>query len=147
MNKKKNIKNHIPSVIVILIFLYTLPAKFIRWEEIQEIFMSTGQAFGQIGERFGSIWWIFWELWIYTIAALELLTIIFLIAGIWNMRLKFYGAILATIVLIGALFAHLFTPLWINVAWDNGLLFIMALIASVATGCILKKTYKVLFLK
>jgi len=135
----KSFKNHIPSIVVILVFLYTLPAKFIRWEEIQEIFMSTGQGFWQA-------WAIFEEIWMYVVAAMELLTIIFLLAGIWNMRLKLYWAILAAIVLLWALYAHLFTPLWINVAWDNWLLFILALIASLATGAILKKSYKACYI-
>ncbi|MDC0506025.1 hypothetical protein OAN96_00345 [Candidatus Gracilibacteria bacterium] len=138
----KKLKSHLPSIIVILVFFYTLPAKFTRSEEIQEVFMATGQGFGQVGERFGSIGGIFGEVGIYTIAALETLTVIFLIAGIWNMRLKFYGAIISTIVLLGALYAHLFTPLGVNVAGDNGFLFILAIIASIATGFILKKTYK-----
>lgn len=138
----KDLKGHIPSLVVILVFLYTLPAKLIRWEEIQATFMAAGQWFSQTWERFGSIGWIFGEVWIYAIAALELLTIIFLIIWIRNIRTKLYWAILASIVLLGALYAHLFTPLWINVAWDNGLLFSFAVIASIATGFILQKTYK-----
>ena len=132
----KKLSAHIPSLILIGILMITLPAKIVRWDHLEEIFMLTGQLFW-------SYWDIFPEIWIYVVAWMESLVILFLILGLWSNKLKFYWWAIALFVLVGALFSHLFTPLGINVAWDNGMLFFLALIGTIASFCIVKKTYKI----
>jgi hypothetical protein len=36
-----------------------------------------------------------------------------------SIKLKFYGGVIAFLVLLGALYAHIFTPLGIDVAGDS----------------------------
>ena len=132
----KKLSHHIPSLILICILLVTLPAKLVRWDELEEIFMQAWKAFWSYGDMFS-------EIGIYVVAWMELLVILFLFLGIWSNKLKFYGWALAFLVLMWALFSHLFTPLGINVGWDRGLLFFLALIGTVASIRILKKTYKI----
>lgn len=132
----KKLSKHIPSIVLIAILMITLPAKFVRWDHLEEIFMLTWQAFW-------AYWDIFPEIWIYVIAWVESLVILFLVLWIWFKKYKFYGWVLALFVLVWALFSHLFTPLGINVGWDGGLLFFLALIGTVASLFIIKKTYKI----
>lgn len=134
----KKILKHIPSFLVIAIFSYTLPAKLVRWEEIQAVFVSTSSAFW-------GYWGMFSELGIYIIAGMEFLTIIFLLLWMHSIKLKFYGGVIAFLVLLGALYAHIFTPLGIDVAGDSWLLFFLALIAIASSMLIIKKTYKIFY--
>lgn len=128
---------------VCFIFLGSLPYKFSQHPDTQHIFGTIGSWLeGFLGSSIGEL---FTNFGAYAVGSFELFTSIILLlpAAIWlirrarsqpiaNTRRRFhrYGGLLATAVMIGAVFFHLFTPLGIEVLHqgqsDGGSLFYSA---------------------
>lgn len=140
-----NIKKILPSILLILIIWYTLSLKYMRMDEIGYIFYTVWEWM----KIFLSPWIgsFFAEIWLYLIASIETIAIILL--GLWFFikKLKFYGWLLALIVLIWAIFFHIFTPLWINMNDDNWKLFFMAIIWFISAFYITITEYKSCIIK
>ena len=122
--KPVSIARWILRAAIAVILLFVLIPKLMGDEEAIRIFTTVGEAFGLEGlmEPWGR----------YATAAGEMLAALFiLIPGT-----AVLGAVIASIVAIGALYVHLFTPLGISVAGDGGMMFILAIVllaASLAT--------------
>ncbi|MEE9332577.1 MAG: hypothetical protein V3U65_00615 [Granulosicoccaceae bacterium] len=126
------------------IFLGSLPYKFSAHPDTQHIFSTIGNWLkGLLGDGIGDL---FTKFGAYGVGSFELLTSIVLLlpAAIWlirltrkqsmsNTRRKFHriGGLLATVVMMGAVFFHLVSPLGIEVLHegksDGGSLFYSAL--------------------
>ena len=126
------------------IFLGSLPYKFSKHPDTQHIFGTIGDWLkGFLGDGIGGL---FTDFGAYGVGSFELLTSIVLLlpAAIWlirkargqqmgNTRRKFHriGGLMATMVMIGAVFFHLVSPLGIEVLHqgqsDGGSLFYSAL--------------------
>ena len=126
------------------IFLGSLPYKFTKHPDTVHIFSTIGEWLkGFLGDGIGDL---FTNFAAYGVGSFELLTSIVLLLpiAIWlirkakglpmgNTRRKFHriGGLMATMVMIGAVFFHLATPLGIEVLHqgesDNGSLFYSAL--------------------
>ena len=135
------------------IFLGSLPYKFSGHPDTQHIFSTIGDWLkGFLGDGIGAL---FTKFGAYGVGSFELLTSIVLLLpiAIWlirkargqlmgNTRRKFHriGGLMATMVMIGAVFFHLVSPLGIEVLHqgesDNGSLFYSAL-SIVILGVIL----------
>ena len=141
----KNIIAVISWVIVLwacYVFLGSLPYKFTQHPDTQHIFGTIGEWMsGFLGSAVGGL---FASVGPYAVGGFELLTsIVLLLPGIrWLMskmgqnispeRAKFHsvGGLMASVVMLGAVFFHLFTPLGIEVLHqgqsDGGSLFYAA---------------------
>lgn len=118
--------SHVPKVLLILILGQLLPYKFSQSDQSQHIFST---IWDWIWLFLGhSIWDIFSEIWGYLIWSTEFIAILLLLIGWKIKRYQLYGSILATIILSGAVFFHIFSPLWINVGWDGWYLFILSIV-------------------
>jgi hypothetical protein len=122
MDKEKKIKYTTLglSVLIAIIFLSSLPYKFTNAAETQYIFTTVGNWLGLS---------LFVSLGGYVIGTLELIASILLFVR----GFKFSGAALAFVIMTGAIFFHLFSPLGINVNGDGGALFISAVLAWVSS--------------
>lgn len=128
---------YIPDLLLLFILGQLLPYKFMQTDESQYIFTT---IWDWIWSYFWeNIWDTFWEIWWYIIGSTEFIAIILLLIGLKVARYKFYGSVLATIVLSGAIFFHIFSPLWIVVQWDSGYLFILALLWLISSIYMNKK--------
>jgi len=125
------------------VFLFSLPYKFTKHPDTEHIFGTIGQWIsGTINATLGSV---FAQFGSYAVGAFELVTSIILLlpALFWIFhkfglrksrpsRQKFHaiGGLLASMVMVGAVFFHLFTPLGIEVLHngesDGGSLFYAA---------------------
>jgi len=121
------------------VFLSSLPYKFTRADETQHIFGTIGDWLGGfLGNNIGELFTNFGG---FAVGGFELFTSIVLLlpALLWlksKMSKKFFGntrrrwhqfgGLLASAVMAGAVFFHLFTPLGIDVQGDGGFLFGMA---------------------
>lgn len=121
------------------VFLSSLPYKFSRAEETQHIFGTIGTWLsGFLGDGIGQL---FTDFGGFVVGGFELLTSVILLLPIllWlkskmnksffgNTRRRWhqFGGLMASAVMTGAVFFHLFTPLGVNVNGDGGLLFGMA---------------------
>ena len=134
------------------VFLSSLPYKFSGHPDTQHIFGTIGVWLaGILGEGIGSL---FGSLGAYGVGAFELTTSIVLLspALLWLLakagviearvrraRLHRIGGIMAAVVMAGAVFFHLFTPLGIEVLHegksDGGSLFYAALSILVLGVC------------
>ena len=141
----KNIVAVVSWIIVLwacYVFLGSLPYKFTQHPDTQHIFGTIGEWMsGFLGSTIGDL---FASIGPYGVGGFELLTsIILLLPGIrWIMskagssvqpeRAKFHsiGGLMASVVMLGAVFFHLFTPLGIEVLHqgksDGGSLFYAA---------------------
>ena len=144
-------KKHLPAIIswcIVLwaakVFLSSLPYKFTGHPDTQHIFGTIGEWLGGLlGPGIGSL---FSSVGPFAVGGFELLTSIVLLlpALIWLLskvglasstgtRAKFhaYGGLMASAVMAGAVFFHLFTPLGVEVLHegksDGGSLFYAAL--------------------
>jgi hypothetical protein len=153
---KKNIIAVISWVIVLWmckVFLLSLPYKFTGHPDTQHIFGTIGEWMsGFLGSAIGNL---FTSVGAIGVGLFELVTSIVLllpallwilskigISAIGSQREKFHriGGIMAAVVMSGAVFFHLFTPLGIEVLHqgksDGGSLFFAA-ISILVTGVIL----------
>ncbi|MDC9715497.1 MAG: hypothetical protein PSN36_06765 [Gammaproteobacteria bacterium] len=107
------------------VFLGSLPYKFNGAAEPLHIFSTLGKWMsGTLGDTVGRL---FTEYGAYLVGGFELLTALILLAPIvlWSQRQKLHyiGGLMSTVVMAGAVFFHLFTPLGWVVKWtENGLL-------------------------
>jgi hypothetical protein len=128
---------------ICFIFLGSLPYKFTLHPDTQHIFGTIGTWLGGfLGDGIGNLFTHFGS---YVVGGFELLTSIILLLPIllWliskmrgshfgNTRRRFHqvGGLMASVVMIGAVFFHLFTPLGIEVLHegesDGGSLFYAA---------------------
>ncbi len=124
-------KRYTPWILALIpaaVFLMFLPAKFSGAAETQHIFSTVGNWFASVGlnaiaqpfSRYGG----------YLIGAVELVAAVLLILP----KTRFFGALLGTGVLSGALFFHLFTPLGVAVQFPGSeggdpTLFVLAVIS------------------
>ena len=119
------------SIYVAFVFIQSL---FFKFSDSYE----TVHIFGTLGEWSGFDW--FAEYGAYGVGTVELIAALMLLVPV----VRLYGAIIASGVMVGAVFFHLFTPLGINmpefddmgriIGDDGGLLFYNAcgvLVASV----------------
>ncbi|KAF0092868.1 MAG: hypothetical protein E1N59_3386 [Puniceicoccaceae bacterium 5H] len=105
------------QLIAAAILLQTLYFKFTAASESVYIFRTLGlEPVGRLGS-----------------GVTELIAAALLLSGRWSV----YGAALALLVMLGALTAHLFTPLGIEVQGDGGLLFGLAITVAVCSLCVL----------
>ena len=110
------------SLFIAIVFIQSLFFKFTDAYETLHIF-------GVLGEWSGFQW--FADYGAYGVGIVELIAAILLLTPF-----RFYGAVIATGVMMGAIFFHLFTPLGIEmpefdstgniIGHDDGLLFYMA---------------------
>jgi len=136
----KFIKNILPSLLLILIISYTIPSKFSNSEESGYIFYV---VWNWIKEFISSwIWTNFIEIWWYLIASIEFIALILLVLWFFNKKLRFYWGFLIFIVLVWAVFSHIFTPLGININNDNWKLFTMAIIWFISSIYIIINDHK-----
>lgn len=122
MDKEKKIKYTTfgLSILVAIIFLSSLPYKFTNAAETQYIFTTVGNWIGlSFFAAFGG----------YLVGTLELIASILLFVR----GFKFNGAALAFVIMTGAIFFHLFSPLGVNVNEDGGALFISAVLAWISS--------------
>lgn len=118
--KTKKIVLWIVQIIVALILLQTLFFKFTGAEEAKYIFSTIGiEPWGR-----------------YLVGILELIAGILLFTN-WAL----YGAILALIISVGAIFSHL-TILGVEVMGDNGLLFGMAIVVAILSIFVIAMRWK-----
>ena len=121
------------------VFLSSLPYKFTLHENTQHIFGTIGTWLsGFLGDSIGQLFTNFGG---YVVGSFELLTsLILLFPGLLWLKSKMgnkpfgntrrrwhqFGGLMASAVMAGAVFFHLFTPLGIDVLGDGGFLFGMA---------------------
>ncbi len=133
----KHLKTLLPHAIALfasLVFIVALPFKFTNDPKTQEIFSrldSWTTSFGVSG--------IFNQTGIfsqYVIGGAELIAALLLVIGIIPRfrRIQGIGAALAFMLMAGAVFFHLFTPLSIDPNNDGGGLFISAVVILVTSG-------------
>lgn len=135
------------------VFLASLPYKFAKHPDTQHIFGTIGDWLGTfLGDGIGAA---FREYGPYAVGGFELLTSIVLLAPIllWlvskargthfgdtRRRLHVLGGLMAAVVMSGAVFFHLFSPLGIEVLHegesDGGSLFFAA-VSILVLGCVL----------
>ena len=128
---------------ICFVFLVSLPYKFTLHPDTQHIFTTIGDWLGTFfGETFGSV---FGNYGSYVIGGIELATCIVLLLpillwiiskisgsffGVTRRRFHMIGGLMASAVMSGAVFFHLFSPLGIEVLHqgqsDNGSLFYKA---------------------
>jgi len=118
---------------ICFIFLSSLPYKFSNHPDTQHIFSTIGQWLkGFLGEGIGDL---FTHYGAYAVGSAELLTSLFLLSPIiyWlkhrtrdgeavrrvRARRHAIGGLMASMVMAGAVFFHLFTPLGIAVLHDG----------------------------
>tara|TARA_R110001583_G_scaffold51161_11_gene159775 strand:+ start:6725 stop:7222 length:498 start_codon:yes stop_codon:yes gene_type:complete len=150
---KTSVLSWIIIVWISKVFLLSLPYKFTLHPDTQHIFGVIGEWMkGFIGDVGGSL---FMNYGSYAVGSVELITSIILLAPALFFVLKKVGVItnspnihlmhtiggvLATMVMIGAVFFHLFTPLGIEVIHegqsDGGSLFFAA-VSIVVLGAIM----------
>lgn len=115
------------------VFIDAAPYKFTDHEKTQVIFgkldaWATSLGFGGTFSHTG----IFSQ---YVIGSVELLAVALLVAGFfpaWR-ALSAYGAVLTFVIMSGALFFHLFTPLGVDPNNDGGGLFMAAVLVWVSS--------------
>ncbi len=124
MNKTiKIVLSWLISVWVSYVFLSSLPYKFNGAAEPLHIFFTLGTWMSSfLGDTIGGL---FSQYGAYVVGGFELLTALVLLLPIilWQQRekLHYIGGFMATVVMSGAVFFHLFTPLGWVVEWsENG---------------------------
>lgn len=117
----KKIISWILSLWIAFVFVQSLYFKFTDHPETQQIFETIGDWMA--GNIFAFMAIPFALHGGYVIGSLELIASILLILPIFTRPL---GGLLATGLMTGAIFFHLFTPLGVNVQGDGGVLFYMA---------------------
>lgn len=136
--KSTKILTAVLSVIVAAIFLQTLFFKFSGAAETRHIFSTLSEWASDFG-----LSWMFTPLGPggpYATGVAELLASALLLAGTFRStwrRLQPLGAALGVMLMSGALFFHLFTPLGIVVLGDGGFLFALAAISWTSSLVIL----------
>ena len=142
---KKNLFLYVPIAFVLFVFLQSLPFKFgfIDSPETEIIFTTIAKWMETVG--LGFIAPVFAKFGGIGVGITELIASILLIIPVTR-RL---GALLGLVVISGAIFFHLFTPLGVvrvvdetTQKTDGGVLFIMACIVWVCCALILFLTRK-----
>lgn len=111
--KHKNIISWILSIWIAFVFVQSLFFKFSSAPETVHIFTTIGTWIGSaFVSNYGG----------YIVGILELVASILLLIP----KTRLFGAIKALVIISGAIFFHLFSPLGIVVQNDSGTLFIMA---------------------
>lgn len=124
------------------VFLQSLPYKFTKHPDTEHIFGTIGEWLsGLLGKSIGSL---FSEFGSYVVGSFELITSLILLSPIlifilrklsgntkpYRAKIHAYGGLLASAVMVGAVFFHLATPLGIEVLHngksDGGSLFYTA---------------------
>ena len=122
------------SVSVAAIFLQTLFFKFTGAPETRHIFSTLSEWAADFG-----LGWVFAPFGPggpYATGVAELLAAALLLTGTFRSErrtLQVLGAALGVMLMSGALFFHLFTPLGIDVLGDGGLLFALATISWISS--------------
>lgn len=124
----KKIVPWVLAIIPALVFLQSLPFKFTGAAETQHIFGTIGSWFDSIG--LSAIGGPFASFGAYAVGAIELVAAILLLIP----KTRFVGALIGFVILSGALFFHLGTPLGVAVQMPGAesgdpTLFIMAVVA------------------
>ncbi len=128
MNKIKTLFPHLIALFGAVIFIDSLRYKFTNHPNTQTIFGKLNDWAGSFGaEGLFAPWGLFGQ---YAVGTVELIAALLLLVGITATyrRLQFVGAFLAFVVMTGAVFFHLFTPLGIDPNNDGGGLFVAALV-------------------
>ena len=117
----KKIISWVLSLWVAFVFIQSLFFKFQNHPDTQHIFNTisdwmAGNIFAFMADSFALYGG-------YVIGTVELIASVFLILPTFTRPI---GGLLATGLMTGAIFFHIFTPLGWNVQGDNGLLFYMA---------------------
>ena len=114
------------------VFLFSLPYKFTKHPDTQHIFGTIGQWISDTIN--GSLGKLFADFGSYVVGSFELITSIILLlpalfwilhkvgarqSGAMRERYHAIGGLLASAVMVGAVFFHLFTPLGIEVLHDG----------------------------
>ncbi|MCH2188866.1 hypothetical protein MK079_03490 [Candidatus Gracilibacteria bacterium] len=146
MNIAKKVFYTLSSVWIMYIFLGSLPYKFSGHEHTQNIFGTIGDWMMDIFPRF--IGQGFVDYGAYIIGGAELVVSLVLLAGIIGIFMKkayaekmfAFGGLGASLIMLGAVFFHLFTPLGIEVNGDGGSLF-RAAVSILILGSVMFKIY------
>ncbi len=136
----KKIVSFIPHAIALfgaVVFLDSLRFKFTNAPETQVIFgkldawAATWGASGLFAPA-----GLFSQ---YVIGAAELVASLFLLIGIASMfrRFQVVGALIAFVIMTGAVFFHLFTPLGIDPNMDGGGLFVVAVLLWLGSAALI----------
>lgn len=124
---------YIIPIIIIAVFVDSLRYKFTNHPNTQTIFGTLNDWAASIGiPGLFSVHGLFSQ---YVIGSLELLASLLLLAGFLPKyrSLGAMGAAIAFVIMTGALFFHLFTPLGIDPNSDGGGLFVMAVVLWVGS--------------
>lgn len=128
MKKSISFIPHVLALFVSVIFLDSLRYKFTNHENTQVIFKKLDAWAGTLGfEGAFATSGVFSQ---YVIGSAELLAAALLLMGIVPAlrKLQGFGALLAFVIMSGAVFFHLFTPLGTDPNNDGGGLFIAAVV-------------------
>lgn len=145
VNKLKSLAPAAYSLVASAVFLDSLRFKFTNAPETQTIFgkldawaatFNAGGLFAQTG--------LFSQ---YVIGTAELVASCLLLASLIPrlQRLRVFGALIAAVVMTGAVSFHLFTPLGIDPNDDGGGLFVMAVAVWLVSLAVLVSGRDVLF--
>ena len=147
ITKIRSLVPHALAIFITVIFVDSLKFKFTNHEKTENIFGILNTWAGTWGaEGLFSHSGIFSQ---YVIGSAELLASVLLILGILPMFRKWQGvgALIAFVVMTGALFFHLFTPLGTDPNNDGGGLFMVAVLvwlSSIVLLVVRRKSLKAL---
>lgn len=146
MNIAKKVFYILSSLWIMKVFLQSLPYKFSGHEHTQFIFGTIGDWIsGILGNTIGQA---FGNYAAYVIGTGELIISLVLLTAIVFMAMKkdlaeklfAFGWLGASMLMLGAVFFHLFTPLGIEVNGDGGSLF-RAAVSILVLGSVMFKIY------
>lgn len=128
---------HALAVFITAIFVDSLRYKFTNHPNTENIFGILDAWAGTLG--FAGLFSHQGLFSAYIIGSAELIASVLLIVGILPMmrRLQAWGALLAFLIMTGALFFHLFTPLGIDPNNDGGGLFVAAVLVWLSSAILL----------
>jgi len=139
---KKNLES-ILSLWISFVFIQSLFFKFTNSPETQYIFSTLDSWAAGFG--FSGLFLPPGPFNQYIVGSAELIASLLLLAGIFSaIKFRAFGASVALVVISGAIFFHLFTPLGVEVAGpgfeaDGGALFIMAVTVWLSSAYLILK--------
>lgn len=137
MNKILTVIPHALALFITVVFVDSLRYKFTNHPNTENIFGILNTWAGTLG--FSGLFSHQGLFSAYIIGSAELIASVLLIVGILPMmrRLQVWGALLAFLIMTGALFFHLFTPLGTDPNNDGGGLFVVAILVWLSSAVLL----------
>ncbi len=137
MKKILTVIPHALALFITVVFVDSLRYKFTNHPNTENIFGILNTWAGTLG--FSGLFSHQGLFSAYIIGSAELIASVLLVAGILPMmrRLQAWGALLAFLIMTGALFFHLFTPLGTDPNNDGGGLFVVAILVWLSSAVLL----------